>query len=89
MDRTGRAGFAVFGFLRQGESGAGRSRKRLPKRKLQLGGSKHGGWVYYDELANVNSYRFRLTFVHDGVNIELSEKTGLVDAKFQGKSVGN
>jgi hypothetical protein len=43
----------------------------------------------YDEVANINSYRFRLTFVHDEVSIELSEKTGLVDAKFQGKSVGN
>ena len=32
---------------------------------------------------------FRLTFVHDDVRIELSEKTGLVEAKFQGKSAGN
>jgi hypothetical protein len=43
----------------------------------------------YDEVANINSYRFRLTFVHNDVSIELSEKTGLVDAKFRGKSVGN
>ena len=43
----------------------------------------------YDEVANINSYRFRLTFVDDGVSIEVSEKTGLVDAKFQGKSAGN
>jgi len=42
----------------------------------------------YDEVANINSYRFRLTFVHDDVSIELSEKTGLVEAKFQGKSAG-
>jgi hypothetical protein len=43
----------------------------------------------YDEVANLDSYRFRLTFVHEDVSIELSEKTGLVDAKFQGKSVHN
>jgi CubicO group peptidase (beta-lactamase class C family) len=43
----------------------------------------------YDEVANINSYRFRLTFVDDGVSIELNEKTGLMDAKFQGKSAGN
>jgi hypothetical protein len=43
----------------------------------------------YDEVANINSYRFRLTFVHDDVSIELSEKTGLVEAKFRGKSDGN
>ncbi len=43
----------------------------------------------YDEVANINSYRYRLTFVHDDVSIELSEKTGLMDVKFQGKSGGN
>jgi CubicO group peptidase (beta-lactamase class C family) len=43
----------------------------------------------YDEVANINSYRYRLTFIHDDVNIELSEKTGLMNAKFQGKSAGN
>jgi hypothetical protein len=39
-------------------------------------------------VANINSYRYRLTFDHDDVSIEVSEKTGLVDAKFQGKSAG-
>jgi len=43
----------------------------------------------YNEVANINCYRYRLTFVHDDVSIELSEKTGLVEAKFQGKSAGN
>lgn len=43
----------------------------------------------YDEVANINSYHFRLTFAHDAVSIELSEKTGLVDAVFQGKSADN
>ena len=40
----------------------------------------------YNEVANINCYRYRLKFVHDDVSIELSEKTGLVEAKFQGKS---
>ena len=49
----------------------------------------HSTFVFdYDEVANINSYRFRLTFVQDGVSIELSEKTGLVDAVFQGRSTG-
>jgi CubicO group peptidase (beta-lactamase class C family) len=43
----------------------------------------------YDEVANINCYRFRLTFVHDDISIELTERTGLVDTKFQGKSAGN
>jgi CubicO group peptidase (beta-lactamase class C family) len=43
----------------------------------------------YDEVANINSYRFRLTFVHDNVSIELTEKTGLVDTLFQGKLADN
>ena len=42
----------------------------------------------YDEVANINCYRYRLTFVHDDVSIEVSERTGLMDAKFQGKSAG-
>jgi hypothetical protein len=43
----------------------------------------------YDEVANINSYRVRLTFVNDDVGIELSEKSGLVEATFQGRSVGH
>jgi hypothetical protein len=43
----------------------------------------------YDEVANINFYRFRLTFAHDNVSIELTEKTGLVDSRFQEKLVGN
>jgi hypothetical protein len=43
----------------------------------------------YDEVANINSYRFRLTFVYSDVSIELSEKTGLVNANFQGKAASN
>ncbi|HYX69612.1 MAG TPA: serine hydrolase [Terriglobales bacterium] len=40
----------------------------------------------YDEVANINCYRFRLTFAGNDVSIDLSEKTGLVEAKFHGKS---
>ena len=43
----------------------------------------------YDEVANINCYHFRLTFVRDKVTIELSEKTGLMEATFVGKSGGN
>jgi hypothetical protein len=43
----------------------------------------------YDEVANINSSRFRFTFGHDDVSIELHEKTGMVDAKFQGRSIEN
>ena len=42
----------------------------------------------YDEVANINCYRYRLTFAGDEVGIELSEKTGLMEATFRGKSAG-
>ena len=38
----------------------------------------------YDEVANINSYRFRLAFSDGGVSVELNERTGLVKAKFNG-----
>src|ERR1017187_2907795 len=38
MERTGTTGLAGFGFPWQGESSTWRSRKRFPKRELQLGG---------------------------------------------------
>jgi len=67
-----------------------------PGGRFGLPGALQGQWISdstfafdYDEVANINCYRFRLTFVHDDVSIELSEKTGLMDAKFQGKSAGN
>jgi len=43
----------------------------------------------YDEVANINCYHYRLTFEGDRVSIEVSERTGLLDAKFHGKSAGN
>ena len=60
MECNGEAGFVGSGFLRQGESDAWRSLTRLPKGRLQLGGSKDGGWVYTDPEAgsqNGNSCR--------------------------------
>jgi hypothetical protein len=47
MECTGKAGFAVFDLLQQGESDAWRSRKRLSRRKLQLGGSQGCGLGVY------------------------------------------
>jgi CubicO group peptidase (beta-lactamase class C family) len=43
----------------------------------------------YDEVSNINCYHFRLTFDQNDVSIEVKEKTGLVEAKFHGKSVLN
>jgi hypothetical protein len=38
--------FPDFGFFWQGNNYALRGRRRLPEGKMQLGGSKEGGWVY-------------------------------------------
>jgi CubicO group peptidase (beta-lactamase class C family) len=38
----------------------------------------------YDEVANINSYRFRLTFSDGRVSVDLVERTGLVKAEFTG-----
>jgi len=43
----------------------------------------------YDQIANINCYRFKLTFEGDKVSIELKERTGLVDIMFLGKLAGN
>jgi len=39
-------GLPVLVSLRQGESGAWWSQKRLPKRKVQHGTTEEGGWLY-------------------------------------------
>jgi hypothetical protein len=39
----------------------------------------------YDEVGNINSYRLRLTFSGRKVNIEPTERTGLVDTRFSGR----
>ena len=40
----------------------------------------------YDEVGNINSYRFRLRFSGRQVAAELAERTGLVEALFRGTS---
>ena len=39
----------------------------------------------YDEIGNINSYRFRLRFSAGSVSVGLTEDTGLVDTKFNGR----
>jgi CubicO group peptidase (beta-lactamase class C family) len=41
----------------------------------------------YDEVANINSYRYRLTFNGDDLAIELSERTGLEKTTFHARPV--
>ncbi len=43
----------------------------------------------YDEIANTNSYRLRLSFAGDGVIVQAKERTGLFDEKFAGKLADN
>jgi hypothetical protein len=41
----------------------------------------------YNEVGNINTYRFRLTFVDDGVTVEFAERSrALVAARFRGRS---
>jgi CubicO group peptidase (beta-lactamase class C family) len=41
----------------------------------------------YNEVGNINDYRFRMTFSGDGVNVEFAEKSGaLAEARFRGRS---
>jgi hypothetical protein len=46
VERAGKREFPGFGFFRQGDYRTLRERKRLPEEKMQLAGSKEGGWVY-------------------------------------------
>ena len=39
----------------------------------------------YNEVANINSYSFRMTFSGGDVSVQLKEKTGLKEGKFQGR----
>ncbi len=38
----------------------------------------------YDEVGNINAFRFRLTFTGSGVAVELSERSGLMEARLHG-----
>jgi hypothetical protein len=41
----------------------------------------------YNEVGNINAYRFRLTFSGGDVTVEFAEKSGaLVEARFRGRS---
>lgn len=41
----------------------------------------------YNEVGNINTYRFRLTFVGNGVTVEFAERSGaLAEARFHGRS---
>lgn len=40
----------------------------------------------YDEIANTNAYRLRLTFEGDRVSVQAKERTGLFDEKFGGRA---
>ena len=42
-------------------------------------------WLEYDEIANTNTYRLRLTFTGEGVNVQAKERTGLFDETFTGR----
>jgi CubicO group peptidase (beta-lactamase class C family) len=51
-----------------------------------------GGWesndtflFEYNEVANINSYSFRMTFSGDDVSVQLKEKTGLKEGTFKGR----
>src|ERR1039457_3058091 len=48
MECAEKVGFPGFGFFRQGNNYALRGRRRLPEEKMQLTGSKDGGWEYTD-----------------------------------------
>jgi CubicO group peptidase (beta-lactamase class C family) len=41
----------------------------------------------YDEIANTNSYRLRLSFTESGVSVQARERTGLFDEKFEGTAI--
>jgi len=48
VERAEKIGFPGFGFFRHGNNYALRGRRRLPQGKMQLTGSKDGGWEYTD-----------------------------------------
>jgi hypothetical protein len=62
-----------------------------PNGRFGLPVALRGAWesnirfaFYYDEVGNINAYRFRLTFSGRKVTVELTERTGLVDTRFSG-----
>ena len=63
-----------------------------PNGRYGLSVGLRGNWeddhtfvLEYDEIANLNSYRLRLSFADKTVSIQAKERTGLFDEKFEGK----
>jgi hypothetical protein len=65
-----------------------------PKGRFGLPVAVSGGWedtrtfvLDYDEVGNINAYRFRITFSDGHVTVELSERSGArQQARFEGRS---
>jgi hypothetical protein len=63
-----------------------------PNGRYGLSVGLRGNWedtttfvLEYDEIANLNSYKLRLSFTESSVSVEAKERTGLFDEKFTGK----
>jgi CubicO group peptidase (beta-lactamase class C family) len=63
-----------------------------PNGRYGLSVGLRGNWedattfvLEYDEIANLNSYKLRLSFTESGVSVQAKERTGLFDEKFEGK----
>ena len=63
-----------------------------PNGRYGLSVGVRGNWeddhtfvLEYDEVANLNSYKMRLSFTENSVSIQAKERTGLFDEKFDGK----
>ncbi len=63
-----------------------------PNGRYGLSVGLRGAWedattfvLEYDEVANLNSYKLRLSFTESGVSVQAKERTGLFDEKFEGK----
>ena len=42
----------------------------------------------YDEVGNINAFQLRLTFSRDDLRVEMTERTGLMEARFRGRPGG-
>ena len=63
-----------------------------PNGRAGLSVGLRGNWeddhtfvLEYDEIANLNSYRLRLSFTENSVSVQAKERTGLFDEKYEGK----
>lgn len=66
-----------------------------PDGRYGLPAAVSGAWesdstfaLTFDEVGNINAIRLRLTFSGDRLGVELTERTGLVEARFGGRSGG-